>query len=151
MIQCDYLFPFSQPPTANTWMVFWLLWTIKSRNTTPVALWFFWYGLYFHFSLYFLVRFSFDSNLRTWNTRWRHLYANYHLSTVLYSVYTQICFPLPLLIFKTSHLWYFFSYSICSPLEYFIQFHDLEYYSHYITMTPKSKSPAMNKWIWVTD
>lgn len=38
-----------------------------------------------------------------------------------------------------------FPFSICSPLEYFIHFHDLEYYSHYTTMTSKSKSPAMIK------
>lgn len=152
MIWCDACF-LSQLPTANTYPKWFSGFYGQSRTiiTTPVVLRFFCMDFNLILVYTFKCNFFWPPNLRTWNTKWRHLYANYHLRTVLYSIYTQICFPQLLFILKTSHLWYLSCYSICSPLEYFIHFHNLEYSSHYITMTPKSKSPPMNKWISVTD
>ena len=56
-----------------------------------------------------------------------------------------MCFPLSLPIPKTFYLWYFPSYSIGFPQEYFIHFHGLKHYFNDTMVTPKFKSPAMNK------
>lgn len=62
---------FSHLPTADTWMALWFLSTTKGQKL-PLVLQFFlwtWISLYVWFSIW-------SSNLRTWNTKWRHPYAN---------------------------------------------------------------------------